>query len=289
MQININKIIFPIIVVIIVISQSVFTVDQTQYAVVFQLGKPIREIYSPGLYFKLPFIQNVKYFDNRLLEYDSAPAEIITGDKKNLVVDNYARWKIVNPLLFYQTVRDYLGAQSRLDDIIYSELRVVLGKHKLIEIVSQKRSAIMSEITKDCNKIAKKYGIEVVDVRIKRADLPPENERYVFNRMRAERQRQAKKYRSEGMEQALKIKSETDKEKAIILSEARKEAEIIKGEGDAKAIEIYNKAYSKDKEFFEFFRTLEAYRRSLRKNSEFVLTPDNKFLEFFNEKIDNKK
>jgi len=278
-----NRYIIPIIIAVVLIFQTFFTVDQTQYAVVFQLGKPVKEIFDPGLHVKIPFIQNVKYFDNRLLEYDSAPAEIITGDKKNLVVDNYARWKIKDPLLFYQSVKDYLGAQARLDDIIYSELRVVLGRHTLIEIVSKMRSQIMNEITKDCNKIAKKYGIEVVDVRIKRADLPPENERYVFNRMRAERQRQAKKYRSEGMEEALKIRSETDKEKTIILSEAKKQAEIIKGEGDAKAIEIYNKAFSQDKDFFEFFRTLEAYRNSLRKKTKFILTPDNKFLKYLNE------
>ncbi len=282
---KLSKFIVPVIIILILLYQSLFIVDQTQYAIVLQLGKPVKEIFSPGLYFKIPLIQNVIYFDNRLLEYDSAPAEIITGDKKNLVVDNYARWRIKDPLTFYKTVKDYLGAQSRLDDIIYSELRVVLGRHTLIEIVSLKRSEIMNEITKYCDDIAKKYGIQVVDVRIKRADLPPENERYVFNRMRAERQRQAKKYRSEGMEEALKIKSETDKEKVIILSEAKKKAEIIKGEGDATAIEIYNKAFSKDKEFFEFYRTMKAYSKAFKKNTKFILTPDNKFLKYLNEDI----
>ncbi len=277
---NLNKNVLIIVAIIIALSQSLYKVDQTQYAILLQLGKPIKDIYTPGLKFKLPFIQNAILFDKRLLEYDSAPAEIITGDKKNLVIDNFARWRITDPLKFYQTVKDYLGAQSRLDDIIYSELRVVLGKHKLIDIVSSLRSEIMEEVTKKSNEIAKKYGIEVVDVRIKRADLPPENERYVFNRMRAERQRQAKKYRSEGMEEALKIKSETDKEKTIILSEAKKKAEIIRGEGDAKAVEIYNNAYGKDKEFFEFFRTLKAYENSFDKKTKFILTPDNKFLKY---------
>ncbi len=277
---NLNKNVLIIVAIIIALSQSLYKVDQTQYAILLQLGKPIKDIYTPGLKFKLPFIQNAILFDKRLLEYDSAPAEIITGDKKNLVIDNFARWRITDPLKFYQTVKDYLGAQSRLDDIIYSELRVVLGKHKLIDIVSSLRSEIMEEVTKKSNEIAKKYGIEVVDVRIKRADLPPENERYVFNRMRAERQRQAKKYRSEGMEEALKIKSETDKEKTIILSEAKKKAEIIRGEGDTKAVEIYNNAYGKDKEFFEFFRTLKAYENSFDKKTKFILTPDNKFLKY---------
>ena len=155
---NLNKFVIIIVAVIIVISQCFFKVDQTQYAILLQLGKPVKEIYTPGLKFKIPFIQNVILFDNRLLEYDSAPAEIITGDKKNLVVDNFARWRITDPLKFYQTVRDYLGAQSRLDDIIYSELRVVLGRHKLIDIVSKERSQIMNTITENCNKIAKNMG-----------------------------------------------------------------------------------------------------------------------------------
>ncbi len=263
------------------IKGSFFIVDQTQSSLILQLGKPVRDILTPGLKFKLPVIQNVLFFDKRILEYDSAPAEILTEDKKNLVVDNYAKWKIVDPLKFYQTVKNYYGAQSRLDDIIYSELRVVLGKHTLQEIVSLKRSEIMSLITAKCNEISHKYGIEIVDVRIKRADLPPENERHVYDRMKAERKRQAKKYRSEVMEESLKIKSVTDKEKTIILSEANKKAEIIKGEGEAKAIEIYGKAFSEDKEFYEFYRTLNAYKDSLSNKTKIILTPDNRFLKYF--------
>jgi membrane protease subunit HflC len=265
-----------------------FTVDQTQKAIVLQLGKPVKEITKPGLNFKLPFIQNVIFFDNRVLEYDSAPAEILTQDKKNLVVDNYAKWRIRSPLKFYETVKNYYGAQERLDDIIYSELRVVLGKHSLQEIVSLKRSEIMNYITINCNKISKKYGIEVIDVRIKRADLPPENERHVYDRMKAERYRQAKKYRSEGMEQSLRIKSKTDKEKNIILSEAKKKAEIIKGEGEAKAIEIYGKAFSKDKSFYEFYRTMNAYTHSLTNKNRLILTPNNEFLKYLNSYQVNK-
>ncbi len=279
-----NKALFTLIIIFIIffgIKGTFYTVDQTENAIVLQLGKPVKEIESPGLHFKLPFIQNVIFFDNRVLEYDSAPAEILTQDKKNLVVDNYAKWKIKSPLRFYETVKNYYGAQERLDDIIYSELRVVLGKHTLQEIVSLKRSEIMTFITENCNKIAKKYGIEVIDVRIKRADLPPENERHVYDRMKAERYRQAKKYRSEGMEQSLKIKSQTDKEKNIILSEAKKKAEIIKGQGEAKAIEIYGKAFSQDKNFYEFYRTMQAYQNSLTKKNRVILTPDNEFLKYF--------
>ncbi len=286
-----NKVLFVMIIIFVGFSSLrgiFFTVDQTQKAIVLQLGKPVKEITKPGLNFKLPFIQNVIFFDNRVLEYDSAPAEILTQDKKNLVVDNYAKWRIRSPLKFYETVKNYYGAQERLDDIIYSELRVVLGKHSLQEIVSLKRSEIMNYITINCNKISKKYGIEVIDVRIKRADLPPENERHVYDRMKAERYRQAKKYRSEGMEQSLRIKSKTDKEKNIILSEAKKKAEIIKGEGEAKAIEIYGKAFSKDKSFYEFYRTMNAYTHSLTNKNRLILTPNNEFLKYLNSYQVNK-
>ena len=276
-----NFIFFIIILIcIVLVKGSLFIVDQTESALILELGKPVKEIITPGLKFKIPIIQNVIKFDKRLLEYDAAPAEILTEDKKNLVVDNYAKWKIIKPLRFYQTVKSYSGAQSRLDDIIYSELRVVLGKHTLQDIVAFKRSKIMAIITKKCNELAQKYGIEVVDVRIKRADLPPENEKHVYARMQAERERQAKKYRSEGKEQMLIIKSEADKEKTIILSEAKKKAEIIKGEGEAKAIEIYGKAFSEDEDFFEFFRTMNAYKDSLTNKTKIILSPDNKFLRY---------
>ncbi len=279
-----NKSPFIVIIIVIIVmgvTGTFFKVDQTENAIILQLGKPVKEILEPGLYFKIPFLQNVIFFDNRLLEYDSAPAEILTQDKKNLVVDNYAKWKIISPLKFYQTVKSYTGAQSRLDDIIYSELRVILGRHSLQEIVSLKRTEIMKLITSNCNTLAKRYGIEVNDVRIKRADLPPENEKHVYERMKAERYRQAKKYRSEGMEQSLRIKSQTDKEKTIILSEARKKAEIIKGEGEAKAIEIYGKSFSKDKDFYEFYRTMEAYKQSLKNKSKIIISPKNDFLKYF--------
>jgi len=198
-----------ILAVIALVQGSFFIVDQTQSALILQLGKPVRDVMKPGLNFKLPFVQNVIFFDKRVLEYDSAPAEILTEDKKNLVVDNYAKWKIIEPLKFYQTVKNYYGAQSRLDDIIYSELRVVLGKHTLQEIVSLKRSEIMSLITKKCNEISHKYGIEILDVRIKRADLPPENERHVYDRMKAERKRQAKKYREKIKDRKHQLTEET--------------------------------------------------------------------------------
>ncbi len=259
---------------------TLYTVDQTQSAIVIQLGKPVGDIKGPGLHVKIPFVQNVLYFDRRLLEYDAAPAEILTQDKKNLVVDNYSRWRIVDPLKLYQSVRNIAGAQSRLDDIIYSEMRRELGLHTLSEVVSETRSRLMENVTENSNKKAADYGIEIVDVRIKRADLPKENEKHVFGRMRAEREREAKKYRSEGQEQSIKIKAEADKDREIILADARRKAQEIMGEGDAQATKIYAEAYSMDKEFFEFYRSIEAYRRALPADLKLVLTPNSEFLKY---------
>ncbi len=278
-----NKLfIFAVLLVVLIFAllNLFFKVDQTQIAILLQLGKPVRQILEPGLNIKIPFLQNVIFFDKRILDYDSSPAEILTQDKKNLVVDNYAKWRIVDPLLFYQTVNNFIGAQARLDDIIYSELRIVLGRHTLQEIVAIKRKELMKEITINSNKSSIKYGIEILDVRIKRADLPTENERFVYERMKAERNQQAKKYRSEGMEEAQKIKSETDKEKTIILSEANRESEIIRGEGEAKTIQIYGDAYSKNTEFYEFYRTMEAYKYSIDNKSKIVVTPESTFLKY---------
>jgi len=185
-----------IVLILIVANLSLFIVDETRQAIVLQFGKPIKAIQQPGLNWKLPFIQNVVYFEDRLLVYDAAPTEIITKDKKTLIVDNYARWKITDPLRFLQTVRDLNGAQARLDDIIYSELRVDLGLFDMTEIVSEIREAIMGRVTKISNEKSATYGIEIVDVRIKRVDLPPENEKFIFDRMKAERERIAKQYLS---------------------------------------------------------------------------------------------
>lgn len=262
-------------------SQSLFTVDQTQQAIVIQLGKPIEGISAPGLHLKIPFIQRVKYFERRILVYDAAPTEILTKDKKNLVVDNYTKWKIVNPLKFYKTVKNAMGAQSRLDDIVYAQLRVELGQHDLSNIVSKSRNEIMATVTEKSAEHSQDYGIEVVDVRIKRADLPEQNEKHVFDRMRAERERQAKRYRSEGKEESQKITAKADMERTIILAEAYKIAEKTKGEGDAKSIKIYADAYQKDLEFFEFTRSLEAYKKSLKNDTSLIITPESKFLKYF--------
>jgi len=270
-------IVVTLIVIFIILSLSLFTVDEKQQAIILQFGEPIRTIQEPGLNAKIPFIQTVSYFEDRLLEYDDAPTEIVTKDKKNLVIDNYARWEISDPLQFMQAVRDENGAQLRLRDIVYSELRVELGRYDLIDIVSVHRDTIMEEITKRCDEKSQKYGISILDVRIKRADLPEENEKAVFQRMRAERIRQANQYRSEGAEEALKIRAQTDKERVIILAEAYKIAETNRGEGDARALKIYADAFQKDPTFYRFLRTLEAYKKTLNNNTTIVLSTESEF------------
>jgi membrane protease subunit HflC len=258
---------------------AVFTVPVWMQAMVVQLGDPVREVREPGLYWKIPFIQQVTYFDRRLLDYDASPKEILTRDKQQLVVDNYSRWRIIEPLQYWRTVRNEDGAQSRLDDIVYSNLRETLGRHTLREIVSEKRAALLEEVTKRSDQKAREYGIEIVDVRIKRADLPEKNELNVFNRMRSERERQAKKYRAEGDEEARKIRSGSDKEVQILMADARQKAEVIRGEGDARAAGIFAEAYGRDAEFYAFVRTLDAYRRTLSVNTTAILSPDSDFLQ----------
>ncbi len=269
-----------IVAILFLANLSLFIVDETKQAIVLQFGKPIRAIKEPGLNWKLPFIQNVVFFEDRLLVYDAAPTEIITKDKKTLIVDNYARWKIIDPLKFLQTVRDLNGAQARLDDIIYSELRVDLGLFDMSEIVSERREGIMKRVTEISNEKAKTYGIEIVDVRIKRVDLPPENEKFIFDRMRAERERIAKQYRAEGQEESAKIIAETEREKTVILAEAYKTAQTLKGEGEAESIKIYAESFNQDPEFYKFYRTLEAYRLTFKDKTTVLLSTDSEFLKY---------
>lgn len=260
--------------------QTIYVVEQTETAIVLQLGKPVAGPIPPGLHAKIPFIQNVVFFDARLLEYDAKTAEILTLDKKNLVVDNYARWRITDPLLFYRTLHTVTRAHARLDDIIYAELRVALGQYTLLDVVSEKRAAIMGEVTKKSTEILAPYGLEVVDVRIKRTDLPPENAQAIYGRMRAERERQAKLYRSEGWEEMEKIKSGADKDRAVLLAEAERQAEVLRGQGDAESTSVWAEAVSKAPDFFSFTRSLEAYRHGMAKNTRLILTPESPFLKY---------
>ena len=261
-------------------ASPLFIVDIIQNAIVVQLGKPVRNITEPGLYVKIPFIQEVTYFDKRLLDYDSEPQDVITQDKKTLLLDNYAKWRIVDPLKVYQNFQTQRGALQRLHDIIYSELRVELGRHDLLEIVATDRADIMKIVTQRSNEKASAYGIEIQDVRIKRADLPEQNEKAVFARMQAERERQAKQYRAEGAEEAQKIRSEAEKDREIILAEAYRESEELRGAGDAKAFKVYADAYRQDPHFFEFTRSMEAYKKTFKDKSTLVVSPDSEFFRY---------
>lgn len=260
--------------------QCVYTVDETQQAILLQLGKPVSEVQGPGLHLKLPFVQNVVNIDSRILQYDANSAEVLTKDKKNLVVDNYAKWRITNPLLFYQTLNNVRNAQSRLDDLVYAEVRVAIGNYTMEQVVSSRRAEIMAIVTRNVNETTQSMGIQILDVRVKRTDLPPQNEKAIFGRMRAERERQAKLYRSEGQEESAKIKSNAEKERTIILAEAERESEVTRGQGDAEATGIFNQALSQSPDFYSFIRSMEAYKKSLHDNGRVVLTPGNGFLKY---------
>ncbi len=258
----------------------IFIVDLTETAIVVRLGKPKRTITEPHWYFKWPFFDQVTYFDKRFLDYDAPARDVITSDKKSMVIDNFAKWRIVDPLKVYQAFQTQRGALQRLDDIVYSELRVELGRHELAEIVSANRALIMKLVSDRSNEKASAYGLEVLDVRIKRADLPEQNEKAIFARMQAERERQAKQYRAEGEEEAQKIRSEAEKDKEIILAEAYKTSQELRGEGEAQAYKIYANAYKQDPKFFEFVRSMEAYKKTFANDTTMVLTPDSEFLKF---------
>jgi len=259
---------------------TVFIVDETEQVVILAFGKPVRTIVEPGINMKVPFpLQEKIKFDDRLLEYDSPPEEILSKDKKTLIVDNYVRWKIVDPLQFLKTVQAIPTALSRMDDIVYSELRRELGTHDMVEIITENREKLMEIVTFNSNNATLDYGIEVLDVRIRRVDLPAENEESIYARMEAERNRQANKFRSEGEEEAQKIRASTDRDKTIILADAYKEAEGIRGEGDAKAVEVYANAYSADPKFYEFVRTLDTYKKIIDDKTTLVLPADSRLFK----------
>ena len=270
----------------IVVSRSAFVVDQRDQVLVMQFGDIIGPpIVEPGLKWKLPW-QNIVVFDKRLLASDDLPNEVITKDKKKILVDSFTRWKIIDPLKVYQVAKTRERVESRMQDVVGAKVREVLGKHTLHEIVTggeggDKRIALMHAIRDLADAEVSSLGVKVVDVRIKRADLPEDNSDSVFRRMKAERQRIAKQYRSEGEEAAKEIRATADKERKFLLADAYKKAEIIKGNADAKATRIYAQSYQKDPEFYAFTRSLEAYKTSLMKQSRIILSPDSEFFQFF--------
>ncbi len=261
---------------------SLFIVDQTEQALVLQFGQPLRVLRDPGLQVKKPFIQNVIFYDKRLLDFEPPPEEVIASDQKRLIVDTYARYRITNPLLFYQTVASEVTARARLGALVSGSLRQVIGNVTLSALLSPERAKIMRQIRDAVAGQAKPFGIEVVDVRIRRADLPPQNSEAIFARMRSERQQQAALYRGEGAQAAKTVRANADRERTVILADAQRDAQKVRGDGDAKAIEIYANAYDQDKDFFVFYRSLQAYRDALTgNNTSFVLNPNSSFFRFF--------
>tara|TARA_B100000427_G_scaffold249061_1_gene212191 strand:+ start:864 stop:1709 length:846 start_codon:yes stop_codon:yes gene_type:complete len=259
---------------------TMIIVDETEQIVILQFGKPVRTLKNPGLNWKLPApFQTSNSFEKRLLEYDVPPEEILSRDKKSLIIDNYVRWRITDPLLFLQTVAAIPTAKTRLDDIVYSELRQELGTHDMVEIITENRELIMDKVTIASNEETSKYGIEVIDVRIRRVDLPKENEASIYARMEAERKRQANKFRSEGEEEAQKIRAATDRDKTVILADAYKSAQEVRGEGEAKALDIYASSFSKDPKFYEFIRTLETFEKVIDDKTTLVLPGDSKLFK----------
>jgi membrane protease subunit HflC len=271
-----------LVVVVVVASQSVFVVQQTEQALVTQFGDPVRVVKEPGLALKAPFIQNVTLMDRRILELDALPEEVIASDRRRIVVDAFARYRISDPLRYYQSLRTDALAQQRLSSILSSSLRGELGQRPFAALLTADRQAMMTSIRDQMRLQARALGIEIVDVRIRRADLPKENLDSVFGRMQTERQREAAGYRASGDEEAQRIKSAADKEVTIIKADATKQSEILRGEGDAERNRILGEAYGRDPEFFEFYRSLTAYEQAMgSSNTTLVISPDSPFFKYF--------
>ncbi|MGH7034748.1 MAG: protease modulator HflC [Stellaceae bacterium] len=269
-----------IFVLLVILFTVFFTVNQTEIALVLQFGRPVRVIDHPGLQIKLPY-QNVVIYDRRLLDLEPPAEEVIGQDQKRLVVDTYARFRIVNPLQFYQSVGTEAVADARLAAIISASLRRIIGNNELQAVVSSERANIMQQTRDAVNNEAKSFGIEVVDVRLRRVDLPEENAEAIYARMKAERQREAAQYRAEGGQQSVQIRADADRQRIEILAEAQRQAQILRGEGDAQSIKTYADAYGKDVSFFSFYRSLQAYRDSLTGDgTTLVLSPDDEFFKY---------
>ena len=278
-----QKILLPIIIAISALAFfSIFIVKEVNQAIVLQFGDPKKIILKPGLNFKIPFIQNVVFLDSRILNLDTPPEEVIASDQKRLIVDAFARFQIVDPLKFYISVGNERVARSRLSTIINSRIRGVLGTQELATLLSTDRTKQMSIIQNDVNTEAKNFGIEIVDVRIKRADLPPANSEAIYKRMQTEREREAKEFRAQGAEIAQKIRSTADKDVTVILAEANKKSEIMKGEGDGERNKIFANAFGRDPQFFAFYRAMQAYEKALiGGETSLILSPDSEFFKFF--------
>ena len=280
---KLNKFLLPVILIAgFAIYLSLFVVKEINQAIVLQFGDPKKVIVQPGLQFKIPFIQNVVFLDRRILNLDAPPEEVIASDQKRLIVDAYARFKIVDPLKFYISVGDERVARSRLSTIINSRIRSVLGKQSLANLLSEDRTKQMTLIQDGVNTEAENFGIKIIDVRIKRADLPQANSEAIYKRMQTEREREAKEFRAKGAEMAVTITSTADKEVTVLLANAKKQSEIMKGEGDGQRNKIFAEAFGKDPEFFAFYRAMQAYEKALiGGDTSLILSPDSDFFKFF--------
>jgi len=278
-------------IVLIGATQSVFIVTERHQSMVIQFGEPVAQYTNPGLKFKVPLIQQVMTFEKRALDVDAAPEQVILSDKKRIVVDTFSRYRIHDMLKFYQSLQTVEQANNRLGNIINSTMRSTLGNASLTDILSDKRGNLMVTIRNQVNETVKdNYGVEVIDVRISRADLPDETSQAIYARMRTEREREAAEFRAQGQEAAQEIKSKADKERTVLLAEAEKEAQILRGQGDEQAIKIYADAFKQDPEFYAFYRTMEAYKSSLSgDNTTFILSPNSDFLKFFENENGRKK
>jgi membrane protease subunit HflC len=268
------------------IFSSFFTVNQTQQALVLQFGEPKRIIQDPGLAFKLPFIQDAIFYESRVLSLIPQDAEeVILADQKRIQIDAYARYRIEDPLLFYQTVRNELGARARLESIIDSSVRRVLGSETLASILTGQRENINGSIRDEVNASVDSLGIEIIDVRLRRADYPESTSQNIFNRMKSEREREAKEFRATGDEEAQKIRADAEKTRTVIVAEAKREAQEVRGQGDSNAIRIYADSFGQDPEFFSFYRSMEAYRKSIGESgTSMVLSPNSSFFRYFKDK-----
>ncbi len=266
---------------LLLVSGAAFTIDEKEQAIITQFGKYVRTIKEPGLHFKIPFIQTLNLFDKRVLTTDAVAVEYITLDKKRVVVDHVSRWKIEDPLEFYRSVRTEAGALARLEDILVARLRQEIAKHPFIGFIREEREKIVETVAKDAHEQAKRFGIKIIDVRIKRADLPKEVQASVYARMQAERHRIAKRYRAEGEQKSREIKAETDKEKEIILAKAYSQQMKLFGEGDGRATEIYASSYEQDTEFYSFLRRLQTYEKLFEGKTTILLESDSELLKYF--------
>ena len=283
---TLQRILVLLVVFLFLLFNAVYIVYQPEQAIVLQFGEPVRLVNEPGLKLKVPFIQKVIFYDTRLLNLDPPAQEVVLNDKKRLDVDSFTRYRIVDPLKFYKTVRTEAQARSKLEEIVNSSLRKVLGRITLAELLSQQRTQIMQDISQTVKNDAEAIGVSVADVRIRRADLPIEVMQAINERMKTERQRDAKEFRAKGQQEAQNIRATADKEAAIIVAEAEKKAQVMRGEGDKQSVAIWNKIVGQDVEFYEFYRALEAYRKSLSDtDTSLVISPDSEFFKYFKQPL----